>query len=151
MTSRASLGQKSLSLLMGAWLAALLNLVAGVFVARVLGPAAVGSLSFSLGLSGLAMAALVPGFAQAHMKRVAEGVDPGVCASTFGLIKVLDLEEDDQAGINNVSIEISGDHAFGYLRSEIGVHRLVPGQPLPELAWSELRYEAYCFVKALNP
>ena len=40
MTSRASLGQKSLSLLMGAWLAALLNLVAGVFVARVLGPRA---------------------------------------------------------------------------------------------------------------
>ncbi len=23
---------------------------------------------------------------------------------------------------------------------------LFPGQPLPELAWSELRYEAYCFV-----
>ena len=23
---------------------------------------------------------------------------------------------------------------------------LFPGQPLPELAWSEMRYEAYCFV-----
>ena len=23
---------------------------------------------------------------------------------------------------------------------------LFPGQPLPELAWSELRYDAYCFV-----
>ena len=89
MTSRTSLGQKSLSLLMGAWLAALLNLVTGLFVARALGPAAVGSLSFGLGLSGLAMAALIPGFSQAHMKRVAEGVDPGVCASTFGLIKIL--------------------------------------------------------------
>jgi len=89
MTSQTSLGQKSVSLLAGAWLAALLNLIAGIVVARVLGPAAVGSLSFSLGLSGLAMAALVPGFAQAHMKRVAEGVDPGVCASTFGLIKVV--------------------------------------------------------------
>jgi len=89
MTSRTSLGQKSFSLLVGAWLAALLNLIAGIFVARVLGPAAVGSLSFSLGLSGLAMAVLVPGFAQAHMKRVAEGVDPGVCASTYALVKVL--------------------------------------------------------------
>lgn len=89
MTSRTSLGQKSFSLLMGAWLAALLNLLTGILVARVLGPAAVGSLSFSLGLAGLAMAALVPGFTQAHMKRVAEGVDPGVCASTFGLIKLM--------------------------------------------------------------
>jgi O-antigen/teichoic acid export membrane protein len=34
------------------------------------------------------MAALVPGFTQAHMKRVAEGVDPGVCISTFGLVKL---------------------------------------------------------------
>src|SRR5262245_57679532 len=89
MTTRASLGQKSLSLLMGAGLASLLNLVTGLLVARALGPAAVGSLSFSLGLSGLAMAALIPGFSQAHMKRIAEGLDPGVCASTFGLIKVL--------------------------------------------------------------
>jgi len=23
---------------------------------------------------------------------------------------------------------------------------LFPGQPLPELAWSEMRYDAYCFV-----
>ena len=23
---------------------------------------------------------------------------------------------------------------------------LFPGAPLPELAWSELRYDAYCFV-----
>ena len=23
---------------------------------------------------------------------------------------------------------------------------LFPGEPLPELAWSELRYDAYCFV-----
>jgi len=89
MTARTSLGQKSLSLLVGAWLAAFLNLLMGMFVARVLGPAAVGSLGFSLGLSGLVMAALVPGFSQAHMKRVADGVDPGLCASTFGLIKLV--------------------------------------------------------------
>src|SRR5262249_46510007 len=69
--------------------AAFLNLVTGLLVARALGPAAVGSLSFGLGLCGLAMAALVPGFTQAHMKRVADGVDPGVCASTFVLIKIL--------------------------------------------------------------
>jgi len=28
---------------------------------------------------------------------------------------------------------------------------LFPGQPLPELAWSEIRYEAYCWVMAAAP
>lgn len=88
MTSRGNLGHKSLSLLVATWLGASVNLVGGILVARVLGPDAVGSLSFGLGLSGIVMAGLVPGFSQAHMKRIAEGVDPGVCIATFGLIKL---------------------------------------------------------------
>lgn len=87
-TSRGNLGQKSLSLLVATWLSASVNLLCGILVARVLGPDAVGSLGFGVGLSGIVMAALVPGFAQAHMKRIAEGGDPGVCLGTFGLIKL---------------------------------------------------------------
>ncbi len=71
--SRGSLGQKSLSLFVATWLSAAVNLVSGILVARILGPDAIGSLSFGLGLSGLVMTALVPGFSQAHMKRIAEG------------------------------------------------------------------------------
>ena len=87
--SRGSLGQKSLSLFVATWLSAAVNLVSGILVARILGPDAIGSLSFGLGLSGLMMAALVPGFSQAHMKRIAEGGDPGVCIATFALIKLV--------------------------------------------------------------
>lgn len=86
--SRGDLGRKSVSLLASTWVAGLVNLAATVLVARILGPGAVGALAFSLGLSGLALAALLPGFTQAHMKRVAEGVDVGLCITTFGAIKL---------------------------------------------------------------
>ena len=86
--SRGDLGRKSVSLLASTWVAGLVNLAATVLVARILGPGAVGALAFSLGLSGLALAALLPGFTQAHMKCVAEGVDVGLCITTFGAIKL---------------------------------------------------------------
>ena len=88
MTSRGSLGQKSLSLLAATWLSTAINLLAGILIARTLGPDALGSLSFGFGVAGIVMAALVPGFTQAHMKRIAEGGDPGVCIGTFGVIKL---------------------------------------------------------------
>ena len=86
--SRGDLGRKSVSLLASTWVAGLVNVAATVLVARVLGPGAVGALAFSLGLSGLVLAALLPGFTQAHMKRVAEGADVGLCLGTFGAIKL---------------------------------------------------------------
>lgn len=88
MTSRGNLGQKSLSLLAATWLSMAVNLVCGILIARTLGPDAVGSLSFGFGVAGIVMAALVPGFAQAHMKRIAEGRDPGLCIGTFAVIKL---------------------------------------------------------------
>ncbi len=42
---------------------------------------------------------------------------------------VLDEQPGEMAGIKSVSIEIRGDHVFGALRSEIGVHRLVRISP----------------------
>ena len=44
-------------------------------------------------------------------------------------IKVLDYLEGDEAGIKSVTIEIDGESAYGYLRSEAGVHRLVRISP----------------------
>lgn len=44
-------------------------------------------------------------------------------------VRVLDLLDGDEAGIKSVTAEISGDFAYGYLRSEKGVHRLVRISP----------------------
>ena len=42
---------------------------------------------------------------------------------------VLDYLEGDEAGVKSVTIEIAGDNAYGYLKSEHGVHRLVRISP----------------------
>ena len=43
--------------------------------------------------------------------------------------KVLDLQPGDEAGIKAASVEIAGRDAFGYLKAEKGVHRLVRISP----------------------
>ncbi len=42
---------------------------------------------------------------------------------------VVDMLEGDGAGIKNATIEISGKYAYGYLKAENGVHRLVRISP----------------------
>lgn len=44
-------------------------------------------------------------------------------------IKQLEMSEGDVAGIKSVSLEFDGDFAFGYLKGENGVHRLVRLSP----------------------
>jgi len=44
-------------------------------------------------------------------------------------IKELDFQEGDVAGIKSVSLEFVGEFAFGYLKGENGVHRLVRLSP----------------------
>jgi peptide chain release factor 2 len=43
--------------------------------------------------------------------------------------EVLEETEGDVAGIRSATIKVEGDHAFGHLRTETGVHRLVRKSP----------------------
>ena len=42
---------------------------------------------------------------------------------------VVDLQQAEEAGIKGVTIEVKGDYAYGYLKAEAGVHRLVRLSP----------------------
>ncbi len=44
-------------------------------------------------------------------------------------VKIIDHQEGDVAGIKSVSIEFEGEFAYGYLKGENGVHRLVRISP----------------------
>lgn len=44
-------------------------------------------------------------------------------------LELLDYQEGDEAGIKSVTFQVNGENAFGYLKSEKGIHRLVRISP----------------------
>lgn len=44
-------------------------------------------------------------------------------------VEELDYLEGDEAGIKSVTFLVSGENAYGYLKGEIGVHRLIRISP----------------------
>lgn len=51
------------------------------------------------------------------------------CTSFGFKYKIIDKQKGEEAGIKSVMLYIEGDYAYGYLKSEIGVHRLVRISP----------------------
>jgi peptide chain release factor 2 len=43
--------------------------------------------------------------------------------------ETVDIQVGDEAGIKSATLRVTGDHAYGYLRNEVGVHRLVRISP----------------------
>ena len=60
----------------------------------------------------------------------------------FG-VKVLDFLEGDVAGIKTVTFEVSGENAYGYFKSEKGVHRLVRISPFNSAGKRQTSFASY--------
>ncbi len=56
--------------------------------------------------------------------------------------KILDYEEGDEAGIKSAAISIEGENAYGLLKSENGVHRLVRVSPFDANARRQTSFAA---------
>ncbi len=57
------------------------------------------------------------------------GMYAGWAATDSRPVQVLDTAYGDEAGLRTSTMEIGGQHAFGYLNAEVGVHRLVRMSP----------------------
>jgi peptide chain release factor 2 len=56
--------------------------------------------------------------------------------------EILDYEDGDEAGIKTATLMITGENAYGYLRSEHGVHRLVRISPFDSNARRQTSFAA---------
>ena len=60
--------------------------------------------------------------------------------------EVLDLSPGDEGGVKSAVVQINGDYAYGYLRAERGVHRLVRLSPFDG---DHARHTSFALVEAL--
>ncbi|URZ86774.1 peptide chain release factor 2 [Floricoccus penangensis] len=61
-------------------------------------------------------------------------------------VEIVDYQDGDEAGIKSVTIKFIGHNAYGFLRSEMGVHRLVRISPFDS---AKRRHTSFCSVEVL--
>ncbi len=62
----------------------------------------------------------------------------------------LDYQKGEEAGIKSVTLKISGEHAYGYFKSEQGVHRLVRISPFDSNARRHTSFAAVSVVPEIE-
>jgi peptide chain release factor 2 len=67
------------------------------------------------------------------------------CERAGWSVEILDRQDADEAGIKSASISVRGEYAYGMLRAEAGVHRLVRISPFDASARRHTSFAA-CFV-----
>jgi peptide chain release factor 2 len=63
-------------------------------------------------------------------------------------IEIIDLQPGDEAGIKSATIKVEGPFAYGYLKSEAGVHRLVRISPFDANA---RRHTSFAAIEVITP
>ena len=61
-------------------------------------------------------------------------------------VEILDRTDGEEAGVKDLSLSISGPHAYGYLKSEAGPHRLVRLSPFDS---QHRRHTAFALVEVI--
>jgi len=66
-------------------------------------------------------------------------------------IEVLDYLDGEEAGIKSVTIQVNGEKAYGYLKSEHGVHRLVRISPFNAAGKRQTSFVSCDIMPDINP
>ncbi len=61
-------------------------------------------------------------------------------------VSVLDKLDGDDAGIKSITFEVAGENAYGYLKAEMGVHRLVRISPFDS---NKRRHTSFCSLEVM--
>ncbi len=64
--------------------------------------------------------------------------------------KILDYQDGDEAGLKSASIQVNGENAYGYLKGEAGVHRLVRVSPFDAAGRRHTSFSAVEIVPELD-
>jgi peptide chain release factor 2 len=64
--------------------------------------------------------------------------------------EVVDRQEGDEAGIRSATLTVAGDHAYGYLKAEEGVHRLVRISPFDANARRQTAFASVAVMPELD-
>ncbi|MFA6552821.1 MAG: peptide chain release factor 2 [Patescibacteria group bacterium] len=68
------------------------------------------------------------------------------CERQGWVVKIVDKSMGNEAGIKSVTMEVAGRYAYGYLKAEAGVHRLVRISPFDA---EKMRHTSFALVEVL--